>query len=63
VALPAETAQIILRHEDVATTQRHYIKLTASAEGVAAMKKLGRLVGQKWGKSKKRKSKTPRKGA
>lgn len=63
LGIPAETAQIILRHEDVATTQRHYIKLTASAEGVAAMKKLGRLVGQMWGKSKKRKSNKSRKGA
>jgi hypothetical protein len=47
----------------VSTTQRHYTKLTASAEGVAAMKKLGRLVGQEWGKSKSRKSKKSRKGA
>ncbi len=63
LGIPAETAQIILRHEDVATTQRHYIKLTASDEGVAAMKKLGRLVGQKWGKSKRRKLRKARRGA
>ena len=52
LGVPAEVSQIILRHEDVATTQRHYIKLKADAEGLAAMKKLGRLVGQKWGKTK-----------
>jgi integrase len=63
LGIPAETAQIILRHENVATTQRHYIKLTASAEGVAAMKKLGRLVGQEWGRKKKRVRRTSRRPA
>jgi integrase len=53
LGIPAETAQVILRHEDVATTQRHYIKLKASADGLAAMKKLERVVGRKWGKNHK----------
>lgn len=51
LGIPAETAQIILRHESVDVTRKHYIKLQAAAEGAAAMKKLGRLVGQRWGKS------------
>jgi integrase len=42
--VPAETAQLILRHEDVATTQAHYLMLKSKKEGSAAMKKLGRVV-------------------
>jgi len=52
--VPAEIAQVIPRHEDVATTQAHYVKLSASIDGVKAMKKLGRSVGQKWGRKTRR---------
>jgi integrase len=50
LGVPAETAQTILRHESAETTRKHYIKLQASADGLAAMKKLERVVGRKWGK-------------
>lgn len=53
LGVPAETAQTILRHESAETTRKHYIKLKASAEGLAAMKKLERVVGRKWGKNNK----------
>lgn len=54
LGVPAETAQVILRHESAETTRKHYIKLQASAEGLAAMKKLERVVGRKWGRKSKR---------
>jgi integrase len=52
LGIPAETAQTILRHESAEVTRKHYIKLKASADGLAAMKKLGRVVGREWGKKK-----------
>jgi integrase len=55
--VPAETAQTILRHERAETTRKHYIKLQTSAEGLAAMKKLERVVGRKWGENHHRKTK------
>ncbi len=47
LGVPAEVAQTILRHEDVSTTQAHYLMLKSKAEGSAAMKRLSRIVRQK----------------
>jgi integrase len=35
LGVPAETIQKIMRHEDVSTTQKHYIKVTGEAEKAA----------------------------
>jgi len=61
LGVPAEVAQTILRHEDVATTQAHYLMLKSKAEGSAAMKRLGRIVRQKFDIQARRKRKSPRK--
>jgi len=42
--VPVETAQLILRHEDVATTREHYLMLKSRKDSSTAMKKLGRVV-------------------
>jgi integrase len=47
LGVPAETAKIILRHSAVAVTQKHYIKLRAAKEGVAAMWKLEKAIGRR----------------
>jgi len=39
-----ETAALILRHADSATTRRHYIKLEQQKQGRKAMRKLETLV-------------------
>jgi integrase len=61
LGVPAEVAQIILRHANVATTQAHYLMLKSNAEGSAAMKRLGRIVRQKFDKQARRKRSAPRK--
>jgi integrase len=43
----AEIAQTILRHEDVSTTQEHYLMLKSKTEGNAAMKRFGKVVEKK----------------
>lgn len=47
LGVPAETAKVILRHANVATTRAHYIILESKDEGAAAMKKLEKEIG-KW---------------
>lgn len=47
LGVPVETAKIILRHANVATTQAHYIVLKSQREGKAAMRKLEQAV-NKW---------------
>lgn len=54
LGVPAEVAQTILRHEDVATTQAHYLMLKSRKEGSAAMKRLGRLLTKKMSKGRRR---------
>jgi hypothetical protein len=54
---PCGNGTTILRHERAETTRKHYIKLQTSAEGLAAMKKLERVVGRKWGENHHRKTK------
>jgi integrase len=44
LGVPAETAKVILRHSAVAVTQKHYIKLKAAKEGLAAMNVLQKAV-------------------
>jgi len=44
----AEVAQTVLRHANAATTQAHYLMLESKAEGSAALKRLGRIVGQEF---------------
>ncbi|HWZ82834.1 MAG TPA: tyrosine-type recombinase/integrase [Terriglobales bacterium] len=59
LGVPAESAKIILRHSAVAVTQKHYIKLQAAKEGVAAMDKLQKAIqksGPKVGHRKSSKS-------
>jgi integrase len=46
LGVPAETAQIILRHADVSTTRKHYIVLKSRLAGSAAMRKLELAVGK-----------------
>ena len=46
LGVPAETAQIILRHADVSTTRRHYIVLKSRLAGSAAMRLLEKAVGK-----------------
>jgi integrase len=47
LGVPVETAKIILRHANVATTQAHYVVLKSQREGQAAMRKLEKAV-TKW---------------
>jgi integrase len=47
LGVPVETAKIILRHANVATTQAHYVVLKSTREGAAAMRKLEKAV-TKW---------------
>jgi hypothetical protein len=47
LGVPAESAKIILRHANVATTQAHYIVLKSQREGQSAMRKLEQAV-NKW---------------
>jgi len=47
LGVPVETAKIILRHANVATTQAHYVVLKSQREGQAAMRKLEQAV-SKW---------------
>jgi integrase len=49
----AEIAQTILRHEDVSTTQEHYLMLKSKAEGNAAMKRFGKVVEKKMAKRRR----------
>lgn len=59
IGVPPEVAQRILRHEDVATTQAHYVMLKSSREGAVAMRKLERVVtkmGNNKGNSQKRRT-------
>jgi hypothetical protein len=52
----AETAQTILRHEDVSTTQEHYLMLKSKAEGNAAMKRLSKVLEKKMAQRRVRQS-------
>ena len=52
----AETAQTILRHEDVSTTQEHYLMLKSKAEGNAAMKRLSKVLEKKMAQKRVRQS-------
>ncbi len=61
LGVPAEVAQTILRHEDVATTQQHYLMLKSRKEGSAAMKRLGRIVRQKFDSQARRNRSKPHK--
>jgi integrase len=61
LGVPAEVAQTILRHEDVSTTQAHYLMLKSKAEGSAAMKRLSRIVRQKLDRQKSRHRSKPHK--
>jgi integrase len=61
LGVPAETAQLILRHENVETTQAHYLMLKSKKEGSAAMKKLGRVVRRMLDKQAKRSRSKPHK--
>jgi hypothetical protein len=47
--------------EDVATTQAHYLMLKSRKEGSAAMKRLGRIVRQKFDRQARRKRSQPHK--
>jgi integrase len=47
LGVPVETAKIILRHANVATTQAHYVVLKSAREGAAAMRMLEKAV-TKW---------------
>jgi hypothetical protein len=49
----------LVRHEDVSTTQAHYLMLKSKAEGNAAMKRLERIVRQKLDRQARRKRKSP----
>jgi integrase len=57
LGVPAEVAQTILRHANVATTQQHYLMLKSKAEGSAAMKRLERIVRQKLDRQSRKKHK------
>jgi integrase len=61
LGVPAEVAQTILRHEDVATTQAHYLMLKSRTDGASAMKRLGRIVRQKFDSQARRKRSKPHK--
>ena len=61
LGVPAEVAQTILRHANVATTQAHYLMLKSKAEGSAAMKRLERIVRRKLDSQARRNRKHPRK--
>jgi integrase len=61
LGVPAEVAQTILRHEDVATTQAHYLMLKSKTDGASAMKRLGRIVRQKFDSQARRKRSKPHK--
>jgi integrase len=61
LGVPAEVAQVILRHADASTTRKHYLVLESRKAGAAAMRKLERVignVGQKWAKPKAKSGKT-----
>jgi integrase len=58
LGVPAEVAQTILRHEDVSTTQAHYLMLKSKAEGNAAMKRLELIVRRKLDRQARRKRKS-----
>jgi hypothetical protein len=57
----AEIARTILRRADVSVTQEHYILLKSQREGRAAMKRLGRIVRQKFDSPARRKRSSRRK--
>ena len=44
LGVPAEVAQLILRHANVATTQAHYLRLESRGKQQAAMKRLGQAL-------------------
>lgn len=46
LGVPAEIAQLILRHADAETTRRHYLMLQSRSMRTAAMQKLGKAVGR-----------------
>lgn len=58
LGVPAETARIILRQADVSVTQKHYILLKSQGEGRAAMRRLGKIVRQKFDNQARRNRKT-----
>lgn len=58
---PAEIARTILRQADVSVTQEHYILLKSQKEGRVAMKRLGRIVRQKFDTQARRKRSSQRK--
>jgi integrase len=58
---PAEIARTILRQADVSVTQEHYILLKSQKEGRVAMKRLGRIVRQKFDTRARRKRSSQRK--
>jgi len=61
LGVPAEVAQTILRHANVATTQAHYLMLKSQREGRAAMRRLERIVRQKLDRPARRRRPHPHK--
>jgi integrase len=61
LGVPDLVIQTILRHSDVEVTRKHYIKVKSERAGSAAMKKLGRIVRQKFDTQAGRKRPYPRK--
>jgi integrase len=61
LGVPVETAQLILRHEDVETTRAHYLMLKSREDSSAAMKRLGRVVRRMLDKQSKRSRSKPHK--
>jgi integrase len=47
LGVPAEVAQLILRHANVSTTREHYLMLESRGKGAAAMRKLERALAKK----------------
>ena len=63
LGVPAEVAQIILRHADVATTRKHYLLLSSRHAGNAAMRKLEKEVASWATNGQQRKARKSRKPA
>ena len=63
LGVPAEVAQTILRHADVATTRKHYLLLSSRNAGNAAMRKLEKEVVGWATNGQQRKSRKTRKPA
>ena len=47
LGVPAEVAQLILRHANVSTTREHYLMLESRGKSAAAMRKLERALAKK----------------